>query len=183
MEAASPERALATSEVRGRERSGRIRDLLKDYYDAEEDGRGSLHTQQSSVDPCDIDGASFDVEQYMEEAMQGERMKQMLEKTSNIRGEVKQLDNDMQMLVYENYTKFIKATDTIGRMRDDVDGMEDEMQSLAATITKISEGSNRINTNLSEHRAKIDKLTGVRRLVGRVCSPAPPLRLPAYQVY
>ena len=66
--------------------------------------------------------------------------------------EIKILDSDLQMLVYENYTKFIKATDTIGRMRDDVDGMEDEMQSLAATITKISEGSNRINTNLSQPR-------------------------------
>ena len=136
MEAASPERALATSEVRGRERSGRIRDLLKDYYDAEEDGRGSLHTQQSSVDPCDIDGASFDVEQYMEEAMQGERMKQMLEKTSNIRGEVKQLDNDMQMLVYENYTKFIKATDTIGRMRDE--GALRPIPSLKRAATSIA---------------------------------------------
>ena len=69
---------------------------------------------------------------------------------------------------YENYTQFISATDTIGKMKEGVEGMEDEMQSLAATITKISDGSNRINTNLSEHRAKIDKLTGVRRLTTKL---------------
>lgn len=35
----------------------------------------------------------------MEEQMQGERMKQLLKNASKIRGEVKTLDNDMQMLV------------------------------------------------------------------------------------
>ena len=155
------------SEIRGNERRGRIRELLADYYVEEEQGHG-LDARQTSTDPCDLDGAAFDVDQYMEEAMQGERMKQLLKKTTTIRGEVKTLDNDMQMLVYENYTKFISATDTIGKMKDGVEGMEDEMQSLAATITKISEGSNRINTNLSEHRGKIDKLTGVRRLVTKL---------------
>jgi hypothetical protein len=29
--------------------------------------------------------------------------------------EIKNLDSDMQMLVYENYNKFISATDTIKR--------------------------------------------------------------------
>ena len=124
--------------------------------------------REGSVDPCDLDGAAFDVEHYMEEQMQGERMKQLLKNASKIRGEVKTLDNDMQMLVYENYTKFISATDTIGQMKEGVESMEDEMQSLAATITKISDGSTRINTNLSEHRAKIDKLAGVRRLLTKL---------------
>jgi len=157
----------ALSEVRAGERKGRIRELLAEYYTEDAQGHG-LAARQESTDPCDLDGAAFDVDLYMEESMQGERMKQLLKKTSTIRGEVKTLDNDMQMLVYENYTKFISATDTIGQMKEGVEGMEDEMQSLAATITKISDGSNRINTNLSEHRAKIDKLTGVRRLLTKL---------------
>eukprot|EP01046_Picozoa_sp_COSAG06_P042361 COSAG06_NODE_5387_length_3511_cov_4.500000_1_plen_335_part_00 len=157
----------ALSEVRAGERKGRIRELLAEYYTEDAQGHG-LAARQESTDPCDLDGAAFDVDLYMEESMQGERMKQLLKKSSTIRGEVKTLDNDMQMLVYENYTKFISATDTIGQMKEGVEGMEDEMQSLAATITKISDGSNRINTNLSEHRAKIDKLTGVRRLLTKL---------------
>lgn len=37
------------------------------------------------------------------------------------------LDSDMQMLVYENYNKFISATDMIRKMKDNVDSMEEEM--------------------------------------------------------
>ena len=31
------------------------------------------------------------------------------------------------MLVYENYNKFISATETIRRMKDNVEAMEDDM--------------------------------------------------------
>ena len=34
----------------------------------------------------------------------------------------------MQTLVYENYNKFISATDTIRRMKDDFNKMEDQME-------------------------------------------------------
>ena len=36
----------------------------------------------------------------------------------------------MQMLVYENYNKFISATDTIRSMKSNVDGMDSNMQEL-----------------------------------------------------
>jgi hypothetical protein len=34
--------------------------------------------------------------------------------------EIKELESDMQMLVYENYNKFISATDTIQEMKNKV---------------------------------------------------------------
>ena len=41
----------------------------------------------------------------------------LLEKDNELVHDVKSLDSDMQMLVYENYNKFIKATDTIRSMK------------------------------------------------------------------
>jgi len=40
----------------------------------------------------------------------------------------------MQMLVYENYNKFISATDTIRSMKSNVDGMDSNMQELQSII-------------------------------------------------
>ena len=40
------------------------------------------------------------------------------------------LDGDMQMLVYENYNKFISATETIKRMKNNVDAMDSDMESV-----------------------------------------------------
>lgn len=34
------------------------------------------------------------------------------------------LDNEIKLLVYENYSKFIKATDMIKNMKDNVESME-----------------------------------------------------------
>ena len=48
--------------------------------------------------------------------------------------EIKSLDSDMQMLVYENYNKFISATDTIRTMKSSIDGMDDNMQALQQLI-------------------------------------------------
>ena len=47
--------------------------------------------------------------------------------------EIKSLDSDMQMLVYENYSKFITATDTIRRMKSNVEGMEVRMRGRRGT--------------------------------------------------
>ena len=44
--------------------------------------------------------------------------------------EIRSLDSDMQMLVYENYNKFISATETIKRMKNNVEGMESDMVSV-----------------------------------------------------
>lgn len=59
--------------------------------------------------------------------------------------EVKKLDSDMQMLVYENYNKFISATDTIRKMAQNVEGMETEMTDLKSSMDSISNSSAKVN--------------------------------------
>lgn len=44
----------------------------------------------------------------------------LLQRHVEMAAEIKNLDSDMQMLVYENYNKFISATDTIRRYAWDV---------------------------------------------------------------
>ena len=47
------------------------------------------------------------------------------------------LDGDMQMLVYENYNKFISATETIKRMKSNVEAMDDDMDTVRYTSSHI----------------------------------------------
>lgn len=71
-------------------------------------------------------------------------------------------------MVYENYNKFIMATDTIKKMKKHVVDMEDEMRSLAKTMEEINDCSGTINKNLAEKREKIDKLSQVNRMLKKV---------------
>jgi uncharacterized protein YoxC len=53
-------------------------------------------------------------------------------------------------------------------MKQHVDGMEGEMQSLSKSIDEITDCSNTINKNLAEKRDKIEKLSRVNRMLKKV---------------
>lgn len=116
----------------------------------------------------DIDGANFDAEQYVTGLLKHKQLSDLIAKSNELSGEIKELDSDMQMLVYENYHKFMVATDTIQLMKDKVDGMSGEMAALSASVHDITATSTNINTNLADRRVRIQKLNGVRRLLKKL---------------
>ncbi len=48
-------------------------------------------------------------------------------------GDIKSLDADMQRLVYENYNRFITATDTIRDLKSNIDAASPSMTQLHDT--------------------------------------------------
>ncbi|KAL8191979.1 hypothetical protein R6Q57_028100 [Mikania cordata] len=82
--------------------------------------------------------------------------------------EIKNLDTDLQMLVYENYNKFISATDTIKRMKNNIVGMEVNMEQLLDKIMSVQSRSDGVNTLLFEKREHIEKLHRTRNLLRKV---------------
>lgn len=82
--------------------------------------------------------------------------------------EIKNLDTDLQMLVYENYNKFISATDTIKRMKTNIVGMESNMEQLLAKITSVQSRSDTVNASLFDKRENIEKLHRTRNLLRKV---------------
>ncbi len=67
---------------------------------------------------------------YLQHLLRTARLDGLLAKHTEMLSEIKNLDSDMQMLVYENYNRFISATDTVRTMKSNVDGMDSSMQDL-----------------------------------------------------
>lgn len=86
--------------------------------------------------------------------------------------QIRALDSDMQTLVYENYNKFISATDTIRKMKNDFRKMEDEMDRLATNMAVITNFSARISATLQDRHERITKLAG-RLWTGQALSQPP----------
>ena len=63
---------------------------------------------------------------------------ELVQHSNELSVEIKELDSDMQMLVYENYNKFISTTDTIQDMKTKVDGMEGDMGRLTTAVSEIT---------------------------------------------
>eukprot|EP00629_Pelagomonadales_sp_RCC1024_P018604 CAMPEP_0119265148 /NCGR_PEP_ID=MMETSP1329-20130426/4046_1 /TAXON_ID=114041 /ORGANISM="Genus nov. species nov., Strain RCC1024" /LENGTH=131 /DNA_ID=CAMNT_0007264959 /DNA_START=85 /DNA_END=477 /DNA_ORIENTATION=+ len=109
----------------------RSRDLLSSFY-------GTLAPQAEEVEdeePAEpIDRSDFDADDYVRGMLKKQPMEALLATDDSLCREVKTLTSDMQSLVYENYSKFISATDTIRDMKENVGSMEAEMASLSATM-------------------------------------------------
>jgi hypothetical protein len=61
----------------------------------------------------------------------------------------------MQKLVYDNYNKFINATETIKEMKNGVFRMDQDMDSVKQNLDTITVGSKGLDDILDDKRAKV----------------------------
>lgn len=78
------------------------------------------------------------------------------------------LQSEMQTLVYENYNKFITATETIRQMKTDFLKMENEMKKLQDNMKEITDSSNQITGVLQETRTNLTNLTEKSHLLKKL---------------
>lgn len=90
-------------------------------------------------------------------------LEELVGRGNSMVSEIKSLDSDMQMLVYENYSKFISATDTIQQMKERVDGMAGSMRALEDNFTYVSRASDNVSTSFSARRGELERLNAVKR--------------------
>ena len=135
----------------------RARNLLSSYYGV------SDTAPAEEVDDMNIDGPAFSADRYVSNLLQYKSLEELVQRGNAMVGEIKSLDSDMQMLVYENYNKFISATDTIRTMKQRVEGMEGQMAQLETNFSKIATVSESVSTSFSERRTELEKLNGVKK--------------------
>lgn len=152
------------------DKAKRMRDLLSSFYSPDQSSSASLPSNTSSrfATLDTINTASFDADQYMNLLVQKSSLEGLLQKHVEMAAEIKNLDTDLQMLVYENYNKFISATDTIKKMKNNIVGMETNMEQLLEKITSVQSRSDGVNTSLFEKREHIEKLHCTRNLLRKV---------------
>ncbi|KAE8287945.1 Vacuolar protein sorting-associated protein 51-like protein fat-free [Larimichthys crocea] len=147
-------------------RRRRVHGMLKLYYGMNEEGKAE--ERPDSLDPCDINGPHFDPEVFLNKLRRECSLAELMDQETCMVKQIRSLDSDMQTLVYENYNKFISATDTIRKMKNDFKKMEDEMDCLSANMAAITEFSARISGTLQDQHTQITKLSGVHTLLRKL---------------
>lgn len=149
------------------EKAKRTRELLASFYSPDPSVASSSSSKKmASLDS--INSRSFDPDVYMNLLVQKSNLESLLQRHVEMAAEIKNLDTDLQMLVYENYNKFISATDTIKRMKGNIVGMEANMEQLLEKIMSVQSRSDGVNTSLFEKRENIEKLHRTRNLLRKV---------------
>jgi len=62
------------------------------------------------------DGKGFQPQLYLDQLLLKKSLTELMDKEGEMTSAIKSLDSSMQTLVYENYNKFIGATDTIRKV-------------------------------------------------------------------
>jgi vacuolar protein sorting-associated protein 51 len=105
-----------------------------------------------------IDNQDFDASTSFIQMISSHALEELLLIRNNLTSEIKSLDGNMQTLVYENYNKFISATDTIRSMKNHVESMEEEMNRLESSMLKIQEVTQKVSKKLAPKQNQIKEL-------------------------
>ncbi|OIW14733.1 hypothetical protein TanjilG_05354 [Lupinus angustifolius] len=160
---------MATHEMPLDDKAKRMRELLSSFYSPDpSNSPNSSNTSSKYTSIDDINSISFDPDQYMNILAHKSNLEGLLQKHVQMAAEIKNLDTDLQMLVYENYNKFICATDTIKRMKSNILGMEGNMENLLEKIMSVQSRSDNVNTSLFDKREHIEKLHRTCNLLRKI---------------
>ncbi|KAL8137228.1 hypothetical protein V2J09_003229 [Rumex salicifolius] len=160
---------MAKNDVPLDDKAKRMRDLLSSFYSTDHaSGPDSINSSSKFTAFDSINTSSFDPDVYMNHMVQKSNLEILLQRHVEMAAEIKNLDTDLQMLVYENYNKFISATETMKRMKNNISGMETNMEQLLEKILSVQSRSAGVNTSLFEKREHIERLHRTRNLLRKV---------------
>ncbi|KAI1642294.1 Vps51/Vps67-domain-containing protein [Daldinia loculata] len=118
---------------------------------------GGPHEQYSEVPPSEIDREGFDVDAFVKKALAENGMEELLRLYTRVLGEIRALDAEKKALVYDNYSKLITATETIRKMRTNMDPLNPMASTLDPAIAQIYSQASEIRDSLRKSVPPPDK--------------------------
>lgn len=117
------------------------RSALRDYYNlkAASPTAPSPTSHEPPKSPLDEEG--FDADAYIKSVLANSSLEGVLRVESGLISEIKGLDGERKALVYDNYSKLIAATDTIRRMRANMDPLTPTTRTLGMAVEYIAEAA------------------------------------------
>lgn len=169
----STARAISPNPNTGR----RNRSALRDYYKLKPPGTDSpagsrSHSVPRNTDAGDIsnpsalasgtelDNADFDPQRYVDQLLSTSSLSTILKAENTLVGDIRTLDGERKALVYDNYSKLIRAVETIGKMRQSMDERGAPLtmtKTLGPAISFVAETAGGLIREGEEHRRRINE--------------------------
>jgi vacuolar protein sorting-associated protein 51 len=128
----------------------------------------TVGSPKSGAHPDDIDSPSFAAEPFVQQHIRASSTHALLDLEEKMALQVRTLDSTMQTLVYENYSRFIDATDAIRSIGVNVTAHEAPMQRLVQAVQQLDQQSRSIETALAAVRDPVAEKIRIQRLLRRL---------------
>ena len=110
-----------------------------------------------------IDSASFNCQAFFKDFVKRHTMVEVIEKNNELFTESKKLDNDQQTLVYANYSKFMKASDTLSELHMQMSALDGDLVDLKKSISSINTNYGVLEDSMEMKWKQIRKLDTMER--------------------
>ena len=134
------------------------------------DRRSGRHQHEQNEASDDLDSPYFDSDAHTSKHVLRSNVHTLLETEERLALQVRTLDSTMQTLVYENYSKFIDATDAIRSIGVSVTANEEGLARLSSGMTTIDQQSREVEDALGTLRDAVAEKLRVKRLLTRLDS-------------
>lgn len=117
---------------------------LRDYYNLKSagpttDATSNAHPSEPEPQSSELDAADFDADAYVKSVLARNGLEGLLRVEGGLINEIRGLDGERKALVYDNYSKLITATDTIRKMRNNMDPLTPTTSTLGPAVAHIAE--------------------------------------------
>lgn len=129
-----------------------------------------LFIDQDIYDPRDADKEEFNIDMFMMDITENCNLQMLVAKKNTVDTEIKELSSDLQNTVYENYSKFIKASKTVSNITRNFDKMTKEMDLLQSKMCHLENTSSHILNKLQPSKDGIVKWSKSRESVHKLIS-------------
>ncbi|KAL9000792.1 MAG: hypothetical protein Q9169_000546 [Polycauliona sp. 2 TL-2023] len=164
-------RSQATSPARPARRN---KNALRDYYGLQaaapsdaSNGQQRSRLEETTLETTvsELDAPGFNAEAYVRDVLARESLQGLLKIESGLINEIRALDGEKKALVYDNYSKLITATDTIRRMRTNMDPLTPTTSTLTPAIAHIAETAASLAASLQDRSAQVpeDEASGKKQ--------------------
>jgi hypothetical protein len=106
----------------------------------------------------DMDSKMFDMRTYLNDQIKTKEIDELIKMDNQINSEIRSLDGDLQTMVYENYNKFIAATDIVKNIKNNMKDLDVELEALKDSITKINTSYSNVDNRLKYKWKEIKRL-------------------------
>eukprot|EP00536_Pseudo-nitzschia_multiseries_P016994 jgi/Psemu1/223392/e_gw1.1329.7.1 len=130
--------------------------------------RRALSALSGNGDENDLDSVHFDAAKHTERYLLQSSVHPLLETEESLACQVRTLDSSMQTLVYENYSRFIEATEAVRNIGVNVQCNAGNLQKLSASVLVVGETARDIETTCGKLRDSVVEKLRTKRLLQRL---------------
>ncbi|SCL90244.1 vacuolar protein sorting-associated protein 51, putative [Plasmodium berghei] len=122
----------------------------------------------NEMDELNKKSSEFNANIYFRKLLENSSLDDLINKSKKIEKEIKQNDNSIQSIVYENYNKFIYAEDIIVLVKNNFKKVKDKINLINQHIDYIDTSFKKTNKNISIEIEQVENIIQIKKLLKNI---------------